>query len=309
VPLLPSSLSGRKAGRSRSPLSNPEPNAGDTPEHWRKVPCCRWQPAVEPEPPRLTVDLQDEPMRLRLASWKQQTFSTPVVARQRSLIRSSVTDRLTSPYSISTGTCSIGGNNPCGSTSSNASPRSRLILLDKRGTGLSDRTRDLPNLETRMDDIRAVMDATHSERAALLGAEEGGQIAAVFAASYPERTRALCLYNTVARATSALDYPWGRTPEEWRDRIAQVRRGWGTVELAEELLGKDFAIPSVGRWWVNYLRLSVSPGAALALYRAYGDTDIREVLPAIRVPTLVLYRPYAREPALDLARRIPGAVA
>jgi len=186
---------------------------------------------------------------------------------------------------------------------------SRLILLDKRGTGLSDRTRDLPNLETRMDDVRAVMDATHSKRAALCGVEEGGQIAAVFAASYPERTRALCLFNTCARATSAPDYPWGPTPDEWRDRIAQVRDRWGTAEFSSELLGKDAGVASVKDWWVNYVRLSVSPGAALALYRAYGETDIRDALPAIRVPTLVLYRPYAREVALDLARRIPGAVA
>jgi class 3 adenylate cyclase/pimeloyl-ACP methyl ester carboxylesterase len=284
--------------------------SGDIPEHWRKVACCRWQPAVEPELPRTHSGLAG-----RTDAAKTGVVEATDIQYTRSG-ETAIAYQVVGDGPIDLVLLDLYGNllyrweQPVWvDFFERLSSFSRLILLDKRGTGLSDRTRDLPNLETRMDDIRAVMDATHSERAALFGTEEGGQIAAVFAASYPERTRALCLYNTVARATSALDYPWGRTPEEWRDRIAHVREGWGTVELAEELLGEDFAIPSVGRWWVNYIRLSVSPGAALALYRAYGDTDIRDVLPAIRVPTLVLYRPYAREPALDLARRIPGAVA
>ena len=186
---------------------------------------------------------------------------------------------------------------------------SRLILLDKRGTGLSDRTRDLPNLETRMDDIRAVMDATHSERAALLGTEEGGQIAAVFAASY-RSGRAHCVSTTPSRVPRALRTIRGaerrRSGATGSPRYANAGELWSWPRNCSERTSPS---PPSGAGGPITCAIRVSPGAALALYRAYGETDIRDVLPAIRVPTLVLYRPYAREPALDLARRIPGAVA
>jgi pimeloyl-ACP methyl ester carboxylesterase len=188
---------------------------------------------------------------------------------------------------------------------------SRLILLDKRGTGLSDRPRNQLTLETRMDDVRAVLDATGSERAALLGSTEGGQLCAVFAATYPERTSALILFNTVARFVQTPDYPWGYSEDDWQQRLRAVREGWGTREFFAAHLA-EYGPDLVGdeeffRWFVNYYRLSASPGAAYALYRTMVDTDIREVLPAIRVPTLVLYSRAHRDPARYVAGQIPGA--
>src|SRR5438034_4260111 len=110
----------------------------------------------------------------------------------------------------------------------------RLIMLDKRGTGLSDRPRELGTLETRMDDIRAVLDAAAAERAVLVGLGEGGQTCALFAATYPERTEALVLVNTPARAVMAEDYPFGASEDEWRVQLRTVRERWGSRELLEE---------------------------------------------------------------------------
>ena len=142
---------------------------------------------------------------------------------------------------------------------------SRLILLDKRGTGLSDRPRDLPSFETRMDDIRAVMDDAGSDRAALLGAgSPGGQLCAVFAATYPERVVALMLHNTWPRVVSAPDYPIGRPVEEWHRRVRETRLKWGDREYQLGELRKY--VPShVGdaefeHWYVNHERLAASPG-------------------------------------------------
>ena len=188
----------------------------------------------------------------------------------------------------------------------------RLILLDKRGTGLSDRPRDLGTLETRIDDIRAVLDAAGSESAVLFGTGEGGQICAFFAATYPERTQALILFGTPARAVRTADYPFGPTLEQWHAHLREVRERWGEREYFEqqatELFG-SIAEEELVRWFVECQRFCASPGAALAFYRIYGETDIRDVLPAIRVPTLVLYRDWNRDQSLDLARRIPGAQA
>jgi pimeloyl-ACP methyl ester carboxylesterase len=105
---------------------------------------------------------------------------------------------------------------------------SRLIVFDKRGTGLSDRVGGLPDLETRMDDIRAVMDAAHSERAAVFGASEGVPMSILFAATYPERCWALALYGGMARMLRAPDYPWGRTEIEWRQGMARFKARWTT---------------------------------------------------------------------------------
>ena len=179
---------------------------------------------------------------------------------------------------------------------------SRLILFDKRGTGLSDRPRTL-TLETQMDDIRAVLDAVGSERAALLGAIQGSQLCALFAATYPERTRALILYHPHAAPS---DLPQVPVPsaEEARDR-------WGTRELAEEMMRP--IMPSfvgdegIKRWWEDSLRLAASPGAAAEFFRMLRDTDITDVLPTIRVPTLVLHRERWRDTARRVAAMIPGA--
>jgi class 3 adenylate cyclase len=188
---------------------------------------------------------------------------------------------------------------------------SRLIMLDKRGTGLSDRPRDLGPLETRMDDIRAVLDAVGSDRATLVGLGEGGQTCAVFAATYPERTEALVLFDTPARAVSAEDYPYGTSEDDWRAQLRVDRERWGDREYLEsQARGIDpGADDDFVDWFVTCQRFCASPGAALTFLRVYGETDLRETLRAIRVPTLVLYRPEHRAQMLDVAQRVKGAHA
>ncbi len=190
---------------------------------------------------------------------------------------------------------------------------SRVIMFDKRGTGLSDRFGALPTLEIRMDDIRAVLDDIGSERASLVGSLEGNHLAAVFAATYPERTSALVLYNPVARFTSAPDYEWGVTQEEWTRLVERVAEGWGRRAFFDDMLRS--ADPTLAedeefrRWYATHFRLAASPGSAAAFYRMMMETDIREVLPAIRVPTLVCYREDYRGPSMFVAQRIPSARA
>jgi class 3 adenylate cyclase len=188
---------------------------------------------------------------------------------------------------------------------------SRLIMLDKRGTGLSDRPRDLGTLETRMDDIRAVLDAVGSERASLVGLTEGGQTCALFAATYPERTEALVLVDTPARVVKADDYPYGVSADEWRARLRGIREQWGEREYfeAQARSTNPRADDEFVEWFITCQRFCASPGAALTFHRVYGDTDLRDVLPTIRVPTLVLYRPSVSAQMLDLAGRIRDASA
>jgi class 3 adenylate cyclase len=189
---------------------------------------------------------------------------------------------------------------------------SRLILLDKRGTGMSDRPRDLPTLETRMDDIRAVMDDAGSDRAALLGAgSPGGQLCAVFAATYPERVVALILHNTWPRVVSAPGYPVGEPVEKWHRRVREARMNWGSREYQRTELQHYFPSfaddPVFEHWHVNHERLAASPGAAAWFLRSLMETDIREVLPTISVPTLMLYHPRWRDGCVYMAERIPQA--
>jgi class 3 adenylate cyclase/pimeloyl-ACP methyl ester carboxylesterase len=185
---------------------------------------------------------------------------------------------------------------------------SRLIMLDKRGTGLSDRIPGAPALEARMDDIRAVMDAAGAERAALLGLADGGSLAILFAATYPDRAAALVLYATMARYSRAPDFPWAPSREEAEADIDELERRWGSRELAAEWLhGHD---GMAAERLAALMRRSVSPGAAAALARVNLEIDVRHVLEAVRVPTLVVHR---TELELDargvhsLANRIPGA--
>jgi pimeloyl-ACP methyl ester carboxylesterase len=189
---------------------------------------------------------------------------------------------------------------------------SRLILFDKRGTGLSDRPREMPTLETRMDDIRAVLDDAGSERAALLGAgSPGGQLCALFAATYPERVVGLVLHNTWPRVVSAPDYPVGQPVEEWHRRVREARLKWGTREYQLSELRRylpSFADdPEFQQWHVMHERLAASPGAAAWFMRVLMETDIREVLPAISVPTLMLYHSRWRQGVAYMAERIPQA--
>ncbi|MGH3101518.1 MAG: adenylate/guanylate cyclase domain-containing protein, partial [Thermoleophilia bacterium] len=189
---------------------------------------------------------------------------------------------------------------------------SRLILFDKRGTGLSDRPRDLPTLETRMDDIRAVMDDVGSERAALLGAgSPGGQLSALFAATYPERVVALILQNTWPRVVEAPDFPAGAPVEEWRRRVRETRLLWGDREYQRNELRKYFPTrvddPEFEQWHVMHERLAASPGSAAWFMRTLMETDIREVLPTISVPTMIMFNARWREGCIYMAERIPNA--
>lgn len=190
---------------------------------------------------------------------------------------------------------------------------SRLILFDKRGTGLSDRVSldRLPTLEDRMDDVRAVMDAADSENAALFGVSEGGVMCALFAATYPERTRALVLYGTYPRRMWAPDYPWGPTEAERELYIGDVERQWGGPAQLDILAPSAKDDERLKQWFSRYLRVSASPGAAASLLRMNSMVDIRPILPAIRVPTLIVHRVGDRDIDVGgsryMAKQIPGA--
>ena len=187
---------------------------------------------------------------------------------------------------------------------------SRLIMFDKRGTGLSDRPGGLPDLETRMDDVRAVMDAAGSECAALFGYSEGGPMACLFAATYPHRTTALVLYGTYARRRDPdPDYPWAATWDERQRYAEEVEREWGREsDLGTMAPGADEALT---RWWRARARAAASPGAARDLILMNSQIDVRSVLPAIGVPTLVIHRSGDRDSRPEegryMAERIPGA--
>ena len=190
---------------------------------------------------------------------------------------------------------------------------SRLILFDKRGTGLSDRVpvKLLPTLEERMDDVRAVMDAAGSERAALFGVSEGGPMSVLFATTYPERVSALVLYGTYAKRVRAADYPWAPTLEEHRARLDAVERDWGGPVDVETWAPSYVNDERFKRWWAQFLRLGASPAAARAVLEMTLEIDIREILPVIRTPTLVMHRTGDRRIDVGggryLAERIPNA--
>jgi pimeloyl-ACP methyl ester carboxylesterase/DNA-binding winged helix-turn-helix (wHTH) protein len=190
---------------------------------------------------------------------------------------------------------------------------SRLILFDKRGTGLSDRVplSELPTLEQRMTDVHAVMDAVGSKRAALLGVSEGGPMCALFAATYPERTSALIMLGTYAKRIKSDDYPWAPTEGEREEFLAEVKRDWGGPVGLEERAPSVADDAAFREWWAAYLRMGASPAAALALTRMNAAIDVRGVLPSVRVPTLVLHRSEDAclpvEGGRYVASRIPGA--
>lgn len=188
---------------------------------------------------------------------------------------------------------------------------SRLILFDKRGTGLSDRVPYFPTLEQRMDDLRAVMDAVGSERAALFGISEGGSMSILFAATYPERTTALVGFGIFAKRIWSPDYPWAPTPEQRQKFFEAIESGWGSVVDLEILAPSRAQDDPFRRWWSSFLRRSASPGAALELARWNTEIDVRHVLPVIRVPTLILHRSGDLDvnPAEGryIAEQIPGA--
>lgn len=190
---------------------------------------------------------------------------------------------------------------------------SRLILFDKRGTGLSDRVpvNSLPTLEERMDDVRAVMDAAGSEKAALFGISEGGPMSMLFATTYPERVSALVLYGTYAKRVRDSEYPWAPTIEEHRAFVDVVQAEWGGPAQAATWAPSVADDERFKRWWGQYLRLGASPAAARAVLEMTREVDVRDILPAIRVPTLILHRTGDRRIDVGgsryMAERIPDA--
>jgi pimeloyl-ACP methyl ester carboxylesterase len=187
---------------------------------------------------------------------------------------------------------------------------SRLIRFDKRGTGLSDRPGGLPDLETRMDDVRAVLDAVGSERAALFGYSEGGPMAMLFAGTYPQRTTALVLYGTYAkRRDPDADYPWAATWPERQAYAHEVESAWESdADVSRMSPGADEAL---AHWWALRARAAASPGAARDLILMNSQIDVRALLPSICVPTLVLHRSGDHDSRPEegryIADRIPGA--
>lgn len=190
---------------------------------------------------------------------------------------------------------------------------SRLITFDKRGTGLSDRVPNdqLPTLEDRMDDVRAVMDAVGSERAAVFGVSEGGNLSALFAATYPERTTALVMFGTFSKRIWSPDYPWAPTPEKRQREYELVEREWGNLMDIAHYVPSKVSDEAFARRLATYFRRAASPAAAVGLLRMNTQIDIRDVLPTIHVPTLVIHRTGDRDVNVEegrwLAGRIPEA--
>jgi class 3 adenylate cyclase len=181
---------------------------------------------------------------------------------------------------------------------------SRLIVFDKRGTGLSDRIAGVPHLEERMDDLRAVMDAAGSRRAALFGFSEGGPMSLLFAASYPERVRAIGIYGGFARGR-------GLSEDLLQQRIPYLERVWGTGEVARNFAPNKARDPAYFRHLARWERLGASPSAAIALMRMNNAINVEHILPAVSVPTLIMHRTDDEhlpiENGRELAAKIPGA--
>jgi pimeloyl-ACP methyl ester carboxylesterase len=188
-----------------------------------------------------------------------------------------------------------------------------LILFDKRGTGLSDSVSNdrLPTLEQRMDDMRAVLEAAGSERAAVFGASEGGNMSVLFTATYPQRVRALVLAGVYAKRVWSPDYPWAPTPDQREREYAVLEREWaGEMDVAD-LAPSAVGDPLLMRRIATFFRRSASPGAAVALLRMNTAIDTRAVLSTVGVPTLVLQRSGDRDVNVEegrwIAGQIPGA--
>ena len=186
----------------------------------------------------------------------------------------------------------------------------RVLMVDRRGSGLSDRTREVQSLETAMDDFRAVMDDAGSDSAVLWTGQTATGIAVLFAATFPERCTGLILVDPRVKGTRSPDYPWAPSAEDWRKQLTDIRREWGKREYFDKLVS-DWAPNRAGdeqfrEWFTWHMRRSLSPGAALTAFRAAMDLDVGDVLPAVRVPTLLLsgVQPAA---ARYVAQRIRGA--
>jgi pimeloyl-ACP methyl ester carboxylesterase len=176
---------------------------------------------------------------------------------------------------------------------------SRLIIFDKRGTGLSDRIGSLPTLEERMDDMRAVMQAVGSEQASVFGISEGGAICALFAATYPERCRSLVLFGAYAHFFSYV-----LSPERFEAFLLKIDESWGTGGTLDVFAPSRSNDERFRRWWTRYERLGASPSAVLALMRMNSEIDVRHVLPVIRTPTLVLHRTGDTRVSIEAGRQL-----
>jgi class 3 adenylate cyclase len=187
---------------------------------------------------------------------------------------------------------------------------SRLITFDKRGTGLSDRVPDnlLPTLEQRMDDLRAVMDAARSEQAAVFGVSEGGALSLLFAASHPARARAVLTFGSYAKRIWSADYPWAPTKEAREAEYASTLATWGTAIDLEAIFPSMVGDHTFREWIGAYFRASASPAAAVALLRMNTQTDIRSVLPSVRVPALIMNRTEDGDVKADEARYIASQI-
>ena len=190
---------------------------------------------------------------------------------------------------------------------------SRLILFDKRGTGLSDRVNATCSLKERMDDISCVLNAVGSKKAILFGHSEGGTASILFAATYPERTAALIIFGVFAKRRHSAEYPWAPTPEERITFYQTIQKEWGNGQK----MGLEYLIPSLVEdkkyydWFASYMRSGASPGAALALAKMNTEADITHILDSIEVPTLILHRTGDRDVNIEegkyLAERIPNS--
>ncbi len=186
---------------------------------------------------------------------------------------------------------------------------SRLIIFDRRGSGMSDPVPvdRPPDLETRMDDARAVMDAVGSKRAVVYAASESGVLGCLFAATHPDRTVALMIIGCYPRSAWAPDYPWGDSREDHEAIVSRIEASWGTDAFVREQwsAGSDDRLVA---WLASLSRHSMSPGAAVAYERMIYEDDVRDILPTIHVPTLILHREHdLPEPQSYLAEHIPGA--
>jgi pimeloyl-ACP methyl ester carboxylesterase/class 3 adenylate cyclase len=181
----------------------------------------------------------------------------------------------------------------------------RLIIFDKRGTGLSDPVSSPPTLETRADDIRAVLDAVGTDRAALLGWSEGSAMNVMFAALHPERTERLVLYGSYARLTADGEYP-GFAPEALDGLIAAMEQRWGRADALELWSPNAARDARLSAWWGTYLRLSASPGMAHTLLHWYPQIDVRSILDAVHVPTLMLHRRDDTTIPIEMGRALAG---
>jgi class 3 adenylate cyclase len=166
---------------------------------------------------------------------------------------------------------------------------SRLIVFDKRGTGLSDRVAFMPSLETRMDDLRAVLAALGSQRAVLCGYSEGGPMCALFAATYPARTAGLILLDSYASRAWRADAPWGRTSQQSEEFNRVCEAEWGSPLAIERIMPSVARDASVRQWWGRYLRMSASPAAVVALNKMNQEIDVRSALASVRAPALVMH--------------------